>query len=246
MKKNIKIFLTFVLILPIILLASCGITQYYTITAGSSEKKFGTVNGGTDVAKAEGTEISLVASELSPIDNPFVCWIKNNNKVVSFDKVYNMTYSSATEGKYTALFQETYINKTRYATITDIQIEGASAGTIEIKYASASSSSNYQTIENLSFVSKTIETDKTNLLYFGGADGINNKVALNFQVKLVAQNVSSSTTYTLNFDKTLVDGTTSENQISFDSEGKCSLVATNSRDITITLTLSKLNLDLYK
>ncbi len=244
MNKKLKLLLSLVLIVPILLLASCGITQYYTITAVSSEKVFGLVNGGSDVAIAEGNEAKLVASENYPETNPFVCWIKNNNKVVSFDKSYTLTYSSSTQGKYTAFFDESDITKTRYATISNIQIEGVTAGTIEIKYSFATSSSNYQTLEKLQINNGLAQTDKTNLVYFGGADGVNNKTILSFQAVVVVQTGTGNTTYTISFNSPLVDSTPSSNQVTFDNENAI-LQASSGNGINITLTFTKISSQLY-
>ena len=244
MKKSLKLLFSLMLIMPILLLASCGITQYYTITAVSSEKVFGTVNGGSDVAMAEGSEAKLIASENYPETNPFVCWIKNNNKVVSFDKTYTLTYSASNQGKYTAFFEESDITKTRYATISNIQIEGVTTGSIEIKYYYATSSSNYQTLEKLQINNGITQTDKTNLVYFGGADGETNKIILSFQAIVVVQTGTGNTTYTINFNSPLVDSTPTSNQVTFDNENAI-LQASSGNGINITLTFTKISSQLY-
>lgn len=247
MKNKLKLVLSLLLLMPIMLLASCGITQYYTITCLSSDETLGRASGGSDVAKAEGSTISLSVTELSPQSHPFVCWIKDNSKIVSFEKNYSTTYSAQSQGNYTAFFQEN-ASGVAYATITEIAIEGVNNGSVQVQYANTNSSSNYRTLENLSFSDGVCQTDKTNLIYFGGAsgsDGINEFV---FRVVVSVPTSSGGTTnYTITIDSTLVNTSTADQgQTNFDSQGQCTLTGTNGDNINLTITLSKLSAALFE
>ena len=180
MKKSLKIFLCVICLLPLVLLSSCGITQYYTITTTESDSTLGKGNGGSDVAMAEGTEITLSANETKPETNPFICWIKDDNKIVSLEKNYSTTYSQSSSGKYTALFQETTINKTRYSTISNVEIIGASSANLQISYAYTTALQNKILLEDLNIENGISSTEKRNVLYFGGASGATNKIEFSF------------------------------------------------------------------
>lgn len=246
MKSKFKFVLSLLLLMPLMLLAACDITNYYTITCRSSDETLGLASGGSDVAKADGCELTLVATELNPEQTPFVCWIKDNSKVVSFDKNYSLTYSAQTQGNYTAFYHENP-NGVAYATVTDIKIEGVSSGTVQVQYASTNSSTNYRTLENLSFSSGTCQTDKTNLIFFGGASGSDGRNEFVFRV-IVSQPTSTGgeTSYTIMIDSILTNAASaSQNQANFDSQGQCTLTGTNNDNITLTITLSKISATMY-
>lgn len=249
MKKSLKIFLCVICLLPLVLLSSCGITQYYTITTTESDSTLGKGNGGSDVAMAEGTEITLSANETKPETNPFICWIKDDNKIVSLEKNYSTTYSQSSSGKYTALFQETTINKTRYSTITNVEIIGASSANLQISYAYTTALQNKILLEDLNIENGSTSTEKRNVLYFGGASGETNKIEFSFSAVLNVTNGSSVTRYNLTFANILVDtdnpkaGTS--NYVTFDDNGNCTLSSTPlANGIVVNITFSKLTLNL--
>lgn len=247
MKNKLKLVLSLVLLLPILLLAACDVTQYYTITCLSSDETLGIANGGSDVAKAEGTAISLSVTELSPQSHPFVCWIKDYSKIVSFENNYSTTYSAQTQGSYTAFFEED-VSNVGYAIITDISIEGVDSGTIQIQYANSNSSTNYRTLENLSFDDGAGQTDRSNLIYFGGASGSDGRNEFIFRAIITVPTSSGGTTnYTIMFDSTLIGfSTAGQGQASFDSQGQCILTGTNSNNIEISISFSKLSNALFE
>lgn len=247
MKRKIKFVLSLLLLLPIILLSSCGITQYYTISVISSDETLGKASGGSDIAKAEGTEISLTATELNPQDNPFVCWIKDKSKIVSFEKNYTTTYSAQSQGTYTAFFEED-VDNVGYATITEINIEGVNAGKVEIQYASTNSSTNYRTLEILSFENGLSKTDMTNLIYFGGASGLDSQNEFVFKAIISIPTSNGGTTnYTIVLSSSLV-GTAyaGQGQTNFDGDGQCVLKGTNSDNLNISISFSKLSSLLFE
>ena len=255
MKKSLKVLLSALFLAPMIFLASCGITQYYTITTiSSSESSIGQASGGSDVAKAQGTAVTLTATELKPNTNPFICWIKNNNKIVSFDKQYALTYSAETEGNYTALFEKTELSSMRYATITDITVTDQSGtnlnGNIQIQYSYTTSSSVWHTLENTAVENGIATTDKTNLLYFGRASAQTSQSVFMFRAVLEQVSGEATTTYTVSFNDRLIDSTANQNQVTFDGNGQVTLTATvnNSQGsvITISITLSKINQAMYQ
>ena len=248
MRKSLKLFLLMICLIPLALLSACGITQYYTISTISSSLDFGTANGGSLSAMAEGTEVTLTASEKKPETNPFVCWIKDNSQIVSFDKSYSMTYSANTNGKYTALFQESLntINKTRYVTISNVEITNVDSGNLKINYAYSSNTQNKILLEDLTIENGTTTTEKKNLLYFG----TDNEIKFNLYATLSITNGSAVTTTTISFDEILVDyynnlaGT--GNYVTFDDEGNCTIESKpNIENIVVKITFSKLNLGLY-
>lgn len=254
-KKGLKVLFSALILVPMIFLASCGITQYYTITTiSSSEATIGQASGGSDVAKAEGTAVTLTATELAPETNPFICWIKDNSKIVSFERVYSTTYSAETEGNYTALFEKSRLSAMRYATITDITVtdqNGANInGNIQIQYAYSTSSSVWHSLENLALENGSAETDKTNLVYFGSASGQSTQSVFIFNAILEQTAGQSTTTYTVAFNNRLIDATPGENQVTFNENGQCTLTASASNNsggtITISITLSKINSALYQ
>lgn len=255
MKKSFKMLFSALILAPMIFLASCDITHFYTITTiSSSETTIGQASGGSDVAKAEGTAVTLIATELAPETNPFICWIKDNSKVVSFEKVYSTTYSAETEGNYTALFEKSRLSAMRYATITDISVTTQSGtnieGNLQIQYAYSSSSTVWHSLENLALENGSAQTDKTNLIYFGSATGQSNQSVFIFNATLQQVAGESVTTYTVSFTNRLIDGTPGENQVTFNENGQCTLTATASSStagtITISITLSKINSALFQ
>lgn len=113
---NLILVLT-LLIVPMFVLSACDETKYYYVFAKSSSSN-GTIGGPDGKNKiAEGTEITLSANE-----NSFICWIRNERKVVSIDKIYRFNLNSSNDGVYTALFQESY-STMNYFVLTDLKVE---------------------------------------------------------------------------------------------------------------------------
>ena len=127
MKKFIKTFLIFLLLAPMLLLAACSDPSSYVITASPSDSLLGSVQGVSTEAMTEGTKITLVAKENTntATSNPFICWVKDQTKVVSTEKSLELTYNATTAGNYTALFSETDPQKMMYVSIGDISLDSA-------------------------------------------------------------------------------------------------------------------------
>ena len=100
-------------LIPCTVMFACTIKSNYLITASSSDTLLGVVEGmDNNNEKIEGTLITLKAKERS---GSFVCWVKNNQEIVSGDneKASSLTlvYGKDTAGAYTAILEMAIIIK---------------------------------------------------------------------------------------------------------------------------------------
>ena len=125
MKKSLKIFLTCLFLCPLLILTACQSPAQYSITTNPSDSSLGSIPESSEInlnKKNEGTKITLSIKENYPETNPFICWIKDYKKVVSSEKNLDLTYNAENEGNYTAVFEETSLNKMMFSSLT-IQTE---------------------------------------------------------------------------------------------------------------------------
>lgn len=245
MKKSIKMFVILLCLCPLLLLTSCGTTTYYTITVSPSDSVLGSVLGSlSNSTQVEGTTMTLTAKENKPSTNPFICWIKNNNTVVSTDLTLPLTYNSKTAGRYTALFAETSSNSMMYTALDTISFEPASDVTsinFTLSYSrTASGSDVYTTLASQTLTAEnTYISDHTSVLYLGSAGTINN---YQYRFRLELSTIDSTgreTLYTLT-SQTLL------NNLYFNNEETCEVtIYDNISDSNIVLTFEKLNKDMF-
>lgn len=244
MKKFIKTFLIFLLLAPMLLLAACSDPSSYVITASPSDSLLGSVQGVSTEAMTEGTKITLVAKENTntATSNPFICWIKDQTKVVSTEKSLELTYNATTAGNYTALFSETDPQKMMYVSIGDISLDSAlNIQTINfnLQYAASTSSSDYRTIISSSFENgQSYISDYTNVLYLGNAAS-NNEYIIRLELTLTYTDGSTTSPFYVEFDSEV-------NRNAFDSDGN--LVITQYDNITqtdVSISFSKIRTDLF-
>lgn len=117
-KKWLNLFLVLtLLIVPMFMLSACKDTQYYNVFVKASSSK-GSVGGPDGKSKiAEGTEITLSAN-----NDLFICWVRNESKVVSIDKVYKFNLNASNAGVYTGVFAESYATMNYFA-LTDVEVQ---------------------------------------------------------------------------------------------------------------------------
>lgn len=125
MKKSLKFIFTGLSLCVALLFCACKSPAQYQITATTSDPTLGSVVEAIDILlnkKNEGTNITLHAKENKKETNPFVCWIKDNNKVVGAQTELPLTYNASTEGNYTAVFHENESSKMMFASLANISI----------------------------------------------------------------------------------------------------------------------------
>lgn len=241
MKKTIKAIIAALCICPALMLAACGTTSYYTITAASSDILLGTVSGAfSQPRQSGGTSVNLVAKENKPNTNPFICWVKNNIDVASHSKELKLTYSGQTEGSYTAVFAEQSPQQMMYAVLKSV--EYSRPGDIDridftINYARTVSGSNdYIKFETGSIDDgTTYNGNKNSVIYFGNAIDVDNfRYRFSVNVALVGYD-QSLTEYSFDFSEMIMNN-------SFDSNWEKSITAVDPQtDVEMTLTFEKLN-----
>ena len=202
MKKSIKIFLLLLLICPAIILSACVPPPSYMITSSSSEPLWGRASGNKTSNMQEGTEITLVATENYAETQPFICWIKDYEKVYSLLKELPLTYSENTAGHYTAVFEDSS-DKMLFATFSSIELEanGYSKITFDLKYSnSVTGSNNYKSFASGEFDPKSIFiSDHSSVLYFGP---LGNDVKYKFNMFItLTDNVGNQSQYELKFSQ---------------------------------------------
>lgn len=235
MKKSVKILLSLLCLCPIVMLTACGDSTYYVINVSSSDDTIGTFsnNRSNNPRQLEGTSITLTAIEKNLDENPFICWVKDNNTVVSTESQLQMTYSSQTAGNYTAVFEESpsgmMYTAVDYLNINNSSYNGASF----TLYYSNRGSDIYVELESGSFSSEgEYLSSHMAVLYLGGAGTMAN--------------------YQYNFK---IDITLAEETISLESQAILSnnsfngtsttLINFNNDNIEISMSLEKLNNSLY-
>lgn len=244
MKKSVKILLSILCLCPVLLLTACGESNYYTINVGTSEQKFGyIISNYTDPRQFEGTTMTLTAIEKDQTNNPFICWIKDNNTVVSTDEVLTLTYNSSTAGDYVALFEETKPSGMIYMTLDNFAITGLDS------YSNVTFSLSYSTINNISsnttFESGSLSeigeftSNNRNVLYLG-KPGETDTYQYQFKISLTIPTIDGNVTNTY----TSTSGQYLNND-SFDDAMTTSINIVGDDGVNIVLNFEKLNQNMF-
>lgn len=244
MKKSVKILISILCLCPILLLTACGTTTYYTISVAYSDSYLGSATGAySNDTQVEGTSLVLTARENYPSTNPFICWIKDNSRVVSTDRTLSLTYNSQTAGRYTVVFEESSPNGMMYVALNEIQFEefyNVSTINFSLKYARTVSGSDvYVELENGTFSPSDASYSgaKQNVLYFGTAT---NSYQYRLRLDLVVTDTTGvETTYSLNYNDLL-------SNTSFNNQSTFSAVLTDGvTGGSVTLSFAKLSTSLF-
>ena len=244
MKKFVRICLFLILLLPISFLSACGQVKYFIITANPSDSLLGSIDGIQDGALSEGSKVTLVAKEKRAETNPFICWVYNDNKIVSQEKSYTVTYKDSTQGNYTAVFSELNPQQMMYASITNISADlpdDIESLNVTLKSArNESGTTNYTNILSGSIQKDTpIETDKTNVVCFRDENGT---YTYSFQMEIIINYSDGSQLTPYNFTFT-----NSINKELFENNLTYTLTAKdNTSKAEISVTFEKLSTSLFE
>lgn len=239
MKKFKKTALLSLCLSPLLLLTACVSPPNFSITASSSDTQLGYVQGFDKTEMSEGTKVTLSAYELK--ENPFICWVKDNKKIVSQESKISLTYNSSNEGHYTAIFEESDISKMQYATITDIEFTPTGYTKVEYNLTTAlltSGSSDYYEFASGNYsIGEEHATDTMSVVYFGST-GDSYEYLLKINLKITdSQNAETSIEFQLQ---------TKVNKNSFDNEGNCIVEeSVTGFEDKLSLKLTKLNSTIY-
>ncbi len=239
MRKIFKFFMIVLCLCPVILLSACTSPAKFLITAGKSDNELGSIQGNLNNEMEEGTKITLLAKEHYPESNPFICWVKDYNKVASTKKSLTLSYNKNTAGHYTAVFAES-LSSMRFSSLSNIKFESENYvnGEFEIYSALTSTGSDNFTLfsSGKTEINEEFKTDNKNIIYLGEANSNSNYNEYKFKVKVKmtnSQNIQNEYEFEIN---TLL------NYKSFDSDGNCILKqSVNLLNTTLTLTFSKLS-----
>ena len=244
MKKSFRILFTLLFCLcPVLFLAACGRVNYYKITADTSDYTLGTVIKDREDSVAENTKVSITARENDPDNTPFVCWIKDNQKIVeitSYDELGNkdntlvVESSAENEGNYRAVFQDTSPATTMYAYASFAEItfaeplpEGTTAN-YQIGCATISAGSdNYFPFEVMSSVA-----------YFGDAY---NKYEFKFAVTINVTNEEETESITVTSNTIINRDSESLNEL-FGATLEYPFAFASGKSGVFTLSLSKVSM----
>ena len=240
MKKNKKATLISICLAPLLLLTACVPPASYTITASSSDTQLGYVHGFDKNAVEEGNKVTL--SAVSTSENAFLCWIKDNKKIVSQEEKLTLIYNSNNQGHYTALFEEKDTSKMLYANLTEINFEPSGFTSVEYTLSTAllsSGSSDYYEFAYGEFViGDEHTTDINSVMYFGGA-GDEYVYLIKIAFKLYdSNNAETSYEYQL---QTRIEKDSFNSEGLFIVEEKISAFESN-----LNLTFSKLNSHIFQ
>lgn len=231
----------------ILFVVACASPEKYLITVNPSDSSLGSVLEASDVnlnEKDEGTRITLNAKENKGDTNPFICWVKDYNKVVGTEKQLELTYNAQTSGNYTAVFSEINSSKMMFASLSNI-ILSSSYNILEYEVTS------YKGIQpsvfasgriELSETATTYETDNTCLLYFGSA-GANFDYEIRINLKFSdSLNPDNTATIPYSFQSSV-------NKSSFGENGTCTITGElpviNNTESDISLTFTKLDYSMF-
>ena len=229
MKGKTKTLLAGLVLVPALAFVGCTPPATYSITTYSSNENYGYAHGGSTKKFTDGTQLTLSATKAPNKNSEFLCWVKDYNKVAS----------SATEGKYVAVFAEEELSSMMFASPVNIeyQVENVASLNYEISYANATSSTVYTT---LSAGQKKADESIFNgdIVYLGNSTGLNE---FYFKVKVNVTFTDSDATLTEELDYS--EQTIS--LLSFDNNGNATISAETETGVTIAITLSKLNSTLF-
>ncbi len=233
-------------LIPCTVMFACTIKSNYLITASSSDTLLGVVEGmDNNNEKIEGTLITLKAKERS---GSFVCWVKNNQEIVSGDneKASSLTlvYGKDTAGAYTAIFRDgdNYQNML-YATLTSVKTDEI-VSSLEITWTRQDildeQTGNSIVLPN-GLASGTETPITTNKVYYFGKLG--QDITYRFSAKITATTNTSTNVYYASFTTALSKNcdfkNASESEITSSNFTMTGTYGENSSK-TITLTFSKL------
>ncbi len=239
MKGKTKTLLAGLVLVPALAFVGCTPPATYSITTYSSNENYGYAHGGSTKKFTDGTQLTLSATKAPNKNSEFLCWVKDYNKVVSESDSFTLTASSATEGKYVAVFAEEELSSMMFASPVNIeyQVENVASLNYEISYANATSSTVYTT---LSAGQKKADESIFNgdIVYLGNSTGLNE---FYFKVKVNVTFTDSDATLTEELDYS--EQTIS--LLSFDNNGNATISAETETGVTIAITLSKLNSTLF-
>lgn len=244
MKKILKVFMMILCLSPILLLSACKSPNTYLIKAGTSDRELGYFQGTLNNEMEEGKKVTIVAKELFPETNPFICWVKDYSKVVSTSKSMTLTYNKRTAGHYTAVFADSNSGM-RFTALTNIHFESENYSSVEYQISSAltsTGSDNFTTFINGKIeVNNDFKTDNKNIVYLGNASSPENFNEYKFKVKVKMINSQNiQTEYEFEFDNLL-------NYKLFDNAGKCEIKQEVSAiETTLSLTFEKLKPSMFE
>ena len=126
----------------------------------------------------EGTVVTLHAKENKAETNPFICWIKDNSKIVGTEKELSLTYTASTEGNYTAIFHENQPSKMMFASLSKVSVlssDNSSYDNVEYSIKTGFAGLDINTMPDFatgefSLSDRTQESNNLSILYFGSAD----------------------------------------------------------------------------
>lgn len=210
MKKSKKAMIISLCLTPLLLLTACVPPPSYTISASSSDLSLGYIQGQISGEMEEGSKVTLTA--VAKTQNPLVCWVKDNKKIISQESILELTYSDKTAGHYTAVFEESDISKMQYASLTDIDF--TPSGIIKVNYQittaflTSGSSDYYEFVNGEYTVGQDYSVEPESVMYFGGA-GQEYVYIVKIKFNLFdSQNTETSFEYTLQqkINKTTFNG----------------------------------------
>ena len=243
--KKIRIFaLASMVILPALALFACGEPQYYSITTFSNSDLLGTASGGSAKEVQEGSKLTLTASAKPSANSSFLCWIQNSNKIVSRQSQMEVTASSETSGRYTAVFEgKTSADTINYsqmmyamATSLNYEVDGVANVKYTIEYASLTASDNFHTLSNGEYDQSRGNGIAGNDVFYLGSAG--NLFSYTFKVNLTEVRYSNSDMVST-IGEVKLTGEVSSTK--FDTNGNIVLEGQDDRGNKLSLTLSKLS-----
>lgn len=203
MKKSLKLILSAFAFSSAFLFVACTPPNYYSIDAYPSDSNIGSVAESTLInsnPQAEGTKITLNARENFPDTNPFLCWVKDHEDIVSTASSIDLTYNAKSQGRYTAVFKETNLNGMMYSVLSNIKYTNSGAYFTSIKYtveyARTSTGSDVFSEFNSGelFVNNAYSPKKDKVLYFG-EPGNNYYYKIRVNLSLTSGNTTTSISF---------------------------------------------------
>lgn len=240
-------------LIPCIGMFACTTKLNYLITALPSDSLLGTIEGADNQSeKIEGTTLTLKAKAKGT--SQFVCWVKDNEKIVDGKKdepsTLNLVYGKDTAGSYTAVFRksETDFSSMLYTKIKSIGIDNFTQSEItegiqinaQIEWARLDmGSTNFDksyTFENLTTGETLSATSNYDVFYFGK---LGQNLEYSFQGKIIvsgydSNNTLTTQTYSINFSQNLTKNS------EFNENGQFVLTGTFNNNAQVSLLISKL------
>lgn len=244
MKKSLKLILSAIAFSSAFLFVACTPPNYYSISAFPSDSNIGSVAEATLInsnPQAEGTKITLNARENFPETNPFVCWVKNHEDIVSTVSSIDLTYNAKSQGRYTAVFKETNLSGMMYSVLSNIKYTNSGAYFNSIKYtveyARISTGSDiYNEFNNGElYVNNAYSPRKEKVLYFGEPGN-----SYNYKIRVNLDLTTGNTTTSISFDFSDLLG-----QDKFESKENYTITKDYTGYGNLTLIFSKINTNTF-